>query len=88
MCREEIKMENKLIKIATYYNNFDAELAKLKLEENNIFCFLKNEHVAQLQFGIANFEIMVREEDKELALHYLNTQEDDLGKSMEELNET
>ena len=81
-------MENKLIKIATYYNNFDAELAKLKLEENNIFCFLKNEHVAQLQFGIANFEIMVREEDKELALHYLNTQEDDLGKSTEELNET
>lgn len=44
--------------------------------------------MAQLQFGIANFEIMVREEDKELALHYLNTQEDDLGKSMEELNET
>ena len=72
-------MENKLIKIATYYNNFDAELAKLRLEENNIFCFLKNEHVAQLQFGIANFEIMVREEDKELALYYLNTQEDDLG---------
>ena len=81
-------MSDNLIKIATYYNNFDAELAKLKLEENNIFCFLKNEHVAQLQFGIANFEIMVREEDKELALHYLNTQEDDLGKSMEELNET
>ena len=81
------KMENKLIKIATYYNNFDAELAKLKLEENNIFCFLKNEHVAQLQFGIANFEIMVREEDKELALHYLNSN-DDLDKPIEELNES
>ena len=80
-------MENKLIKIATYYNNFDAELAKLKLEENNIFCFLKNEHVAQLQFGIANFEIMVREEDKELALHYLNS-DDDLDKPIEELNES
>ena len=81
------KMENKLIKIATYYNNFDAELAKLKLEENNIFCFLKNEHVAQLQFGIANFELMVREEDKELAFHYLNS-DDDLDKPIEELNET
>jgi hypothetical protein len=81
------KMENKLIKIATFYNNFDAELAKLKLEENNIFCFLKNEHVAQLQFGIANFEIMVREEDKELALHYLNS-DDDLDKPIEELNES
>jgi hypothetical protein len=80
-------MENKLIKIATFYNNFDAELAKLKLEENNIFCFLKNEHVAQLQFGIANFEIMVREEDKELALHYLNS-DDDLDKPIEELNES
>ncbi len=80
-------MENKLIKIATFYNNFDAELAKLKLEENNIFCFLKNEHVAQLQFGIANFEIMVREEDKELALHYLNSN-DDLDKPIEELNES
>ncbi len=66
-------MENtKLIKIATYYNQFDAELAKLKLEENDIYCFLKNEHVAQLQFGIANFELMVNENQKELALHYLN----------------
>ncbi len=80
-------MENKLIKIATFYNNFDAELAKLKLEENDIFCYLKNEHMAQLQFGIANFELMVREEDKELALHYLNS-DDDLDKPIEELNES
>ena len=76
MCGEEIKMENKLIKIATYYNNFDAELAKLKLEENNIFCFLKNEHVAQLQFGIANFELMVNESDKEIALQILHEKEE------------
>jgi hypothetical protein len=69
-------MENKLIKIATYYNNFDAELAKLKLEENNIFCFLKNEHVAQLQFGIANFELMVNESDKEIALQILHEKEE------------
>lgn len=70
-----MKMENtQLIKIATYYNQFDAELAKLKLEENDIYCFLKNEHVAQLQFGIANFELMVNENQKELALHYLNEQ--------------
>ncbi len=68
-------MENtRLVKIATYYNQFDAELAKLKLEENDIYCFLKNEHVAQLQFGIANFELMVSENQKELALHYLNEQ--------------
>ena len=65
-------MEDKLIKIATYYNNFDAELAKLKLEENDIYCFLKNEHMAQLQFGIANFELMVYESDKESALQILN----------------
>lgn len=74
-------MEDKLIKIGTYYNNFDAELAKLKLEENNIFCFLKNEYLAQLQFGIANFELMVKEDDKDLAFHYLNTEEDDLNLS-------
>jgi hypothetical protein len=61
-------MESPLIKIAIYYNQFDAQLAKLKLEENGIYCFLKNEYVAQLQFGIANFELMVKEEDKEKAL--------------------
>ena len=80
-------MSDNLIRIATFYNQFDAELAKLRLEENNIFCFLKNEYLAQLQFGIANFELMVKEGDKDLALHYLNTKEDDLSKSMEELNE-
>ncbi|HUM52522.1 MAG TPA: DUF2007 domain-containing protein [Chitinophagales bacterium] len=65
-------MESKLIKIATYYNNFDVELAKLKLEENDIYCFIKNENIAQLQFGIANFELMVNENDKEVALQILN----------------
>lgn len=68
-------MEDKLIKIATYYNQFDAELAKLKLEENEIYCFLKNEYVAQLQFGSANFEMMVNESDKEAALKILNNEE-------------
>ena len=65
-------MESKLIKIATYYYNFDVELAKLKLEENDIYCFIKNENIAQLQFGIANFELMVNENDKEVALQILN----------------
>ena len=68
-------MSDTLIKIATFYNQFDAELAKLKLEESDIYCFLKNEHVAQLQFGIANFELMVNESDKEMALEILNEQE-------------
>ncbi len=66
---------NKLIKIATYYNQFDMELAKLKLEENDIYCFVKNEHVAQLQFGIANFELMVNSTDEEAALQILNEKE-------------
>ena len=68
-------MDNKLIRIATYYNNFDVELAKLKLEENDIYCFIKNENIAQLQFGIANFELMVNESDKEMALQIINEQE-------------
>lgn len=68
--------QSRLIKIATYYNQFDAELAKLKLEEKGIYCFLKNEYVAQLQFGIANFELMVNENEKEQALQYLNEKED------------
>lgn len=79
-------MSENLIRIATFYNQFDAELAKLKLEENNIFCFLKNEYLAQLQFGIANFELMVKEDDKELALHCLDSDNDSLDKSIEELN--
>ncbi|MBK6276092.1 MAG: DUF2007 domain-containing protein [Chitinophagales bacterium] len=69
-------MENKLIKIANYYNNFDVELAKLKLEENDIYCFIKNENIAQLQFGIANFELMVNESDKEIALQILHEKEE------------
>ncbi|MFN8284119.1 MAG: DUF2007 domain-containing protein [Chitinophagales bacterium] len=64
-------MEDKLVKIATYFNNFDAELAKLKLEENDIYCFVKNEHIAQLQFGIADFELMVQVNNKEKALAIL-----------------
>jgi hypothetical protein len=64
--------DTKLIKIATYYNQFDAELAILKLEEKGIYCFLKNEYVAQLQFGLANLELMVNENDKELALKILD----------------
>ena len=70
-------MSNQLIRVATFYNQFDAELAKFKLEENNIFCFLKNEYLAQLQFGIANYELMIKEEDKEMALRILNESLDD-----------
>lgn len=80
--------DSRLVKIATYYNQFEMELAKLKLEENDIYCFIKNEHIAQLQFGIANFELMVKEADKDLALHYLNSPEIDLDKSLEDLNES
>lgn len=61
-------MQNSLIKIAIFYNQFDADLAKFKLEENGIYCFMKNEHTAQLQFGLANFELMVYEQDKDAAL--------------------
>jgi len=66
--------ENKLVRIATFYNQFDAEIAKLKLEENDVYCFIKNEHVAQLQFGLANFELYVRQQDKETALNLLNSE--------------
>ena len=51
-------MENKLIKIANYYNNFDVELAKLKLEENDIYCF-----------RIDSFKFFIKE-DNELTLTY------------------
>ena len=74
-------MEDKLIKIATFYNQFDAGIAQIKLEENGIYCFMKNEHVAQLQFGLANFELMVNESDKETALQILNEEEDLLSEN-------
>ena len=76
-----------LVRVATYYNQFDAELAKIKLEEKQLFCFIKNEHLAQLQFGIAHFELMVKEEDKDLAQYYLENIPDNLDTSMQELNE-
>jgi DNA relaxase NicK len=44
----------------------------LKLEENDIYCFIKNDNIAQLQIGWANFELMVNESDKEMALQILN----------------
>ena len=69
--------ENNLVKIATYFNQFDAQLAKLKLEENDLYCFIKNENVAQLQIGWANYELMVNESDKETAMQILNEKEMD-----------
>ena len=77
-----------MIRIATFYNYFDAELAKIKLNNQQIFCFIKNEHLAQLQVGIANFELMIKEEDKELALHYLQNDADDLDKSLDDLTDS
>ena len=76
-----------MIRIATFYNLFEAELAKIKLENHQIYCFIKNEHLAQLQFGIANFELMVNEDDKELALYYLENDADDLYKSIDDLTD-
>jgi len=76
-----------VIRIATFYNLFEAELAKIKLENHQIYCFIKNEHLAQLQFGIANFELMVNEDDKELALYYLENDADDLDKSIDDLTD-
>ncbi|HNE50064.1 MAG TPA: DUF2007 domain-containing protein [Chitinophagales bacterium] len=76
-----------MIRIATFYNLFEAELAKIKLENHQIYCFIKNEHLAQLQFGIANFELMVNEDDKELALYYLENDADDLDKSIDDLTD-
>ena len=76
-----------MIRIATFYNLFEAELAKIILENHQIYCFIKNEHLAQLQFGIANFELMVNEDDKELALYYLENDADDLDKSIDDLTD-
>lgn len=64
-------MENDLIKIASYANQFEAELVKFKLEENDIYCFMRNEYSAQLQFGLGSFDIMVLEKDKEAALQLI-----------------
>ena len=43
---------------------------------HDIYCFIKNENIAQLQFGIANFELMVNESDKEIALQILHEKEE------------
>lgn len=67
--------DHSLVRIATYYNHFEAELAKLKLEENGIYAFIKNEHIAQLQIGWANFELMVNDDQREAALAILEEPE-------------
>ncbi|HQV78625.1 MAG TPA: DUF2007 domain-containing protein [Chitinophagales bacterium] len=67
-------MEEYLVKIGTYFNQFDVDLAKFKLEENGIFAFIRNENVAQLQFGMAHFELLVYETDKTNALKILEVE--------------
>jgi hypothetical protein len=67
-------MEEHLVKIGTYFNQFDVDLAKFKLEENGIFAFIRNENVAQLQFGMAHFELLVYETDKTNALKILEVE--------------
>ncbi|MBP6153505.1 MAG: DUF2007 domain-containing protein [Chitinophagales bacterium] len=67
-------MEEYLVKIGTYFNQFDVDLAKFKLEENGIFAFIRNENVAQLQFGMAHFELLVYETDKINALKILEVE--------------
>ncbi len=67
-------MEEYLVKIGTYFNQFEVDLAKFKLEENGIFAFIRNENVAQLQFGMAHFELLVYETDKTNALKILEVE--------------
>lgn len=60
-----------LVTIKTYTSVIEANLAKGRLEANNIPCFLKNENLTQM-IPISEIELMVSEIDQEKALKILD----------------
>jgi len=74
-------MRNELVTIASFENNFEAEIAKTFLEDNGFQVFLQNEMMMSVLPGLAGemckIELQVFEEDAEHAKDLLNSCDDD-----------
>ncbi len=72
-------MKEELISIATFFDHFEADLAKSKLEAYGISCVLKDDSVLQSDlFGngiTSKVELFIQEADKENALKLLEEEE-------------
>ncbi len=64
-------------RLASYINEHEATICQAKLKDAGIRCFIKNQHVSNLKFGhginaATEIDLMVVEEDYELAAHILD----------------
>jgi hypothetical protein len=67
-------MSDELVTIATFETPVEAELARMRLEAEEILCFVHGAHMAGMQvFGLSvgGVHLRVRPEDAELALEIL-----------------
>ena len=67
-------MSDELVTIATFETPVEAELARLRLEAEEILCFVHGSHMAGMQvFGlsVAGVKLRVRPQDAELAVAIL-----------------
>ena len=64
-----------LIPIKAFYHKHDAEMAKGLLEDKDIMCLLKGDDVGgyrpHVTLGMGNYQILVKEEDVEIAKEIL-----------------
>lgn len=70
-----------LVTVAEFANYLEAEMVKLQLEDEGIYCYLANETVARTwrptighvpSAGLASIEVQVKEEDVQRAMEVLN----------------
>jgi hypothetical protein len=67
-------MSDELVTIATFETPVEAELARMRLEAEEILCFVHGAHMAGMQvFGlsVAGVKLRVRPQDAELAIAIL-----------------
>jgi len=81
-------MEHRLVTVARFQYPFEAQFARGRLEAEDIYCFLADEHTVGIAWIYANaiggIKLQVREEDAERALEILS---EDAEANLDELNE-
>ncbi|MCB9033805.1 MAG: hypothetical protein H6553_08210 [Chitinophagales bacterium] len=64
-------LSHDLVKIETYLNAYQAQIAKSKLDANNIYCYLKDEEIVQQDWlrtiAYGGVKLYVRKEDETIA---------------------
>jgi hypothetical protein len=70
-----MNMKSDLVKLETYYDVMQAQIAKSKLEAYGVFCFLRDENLVQMDWlrtiAYGGVKLYVREEDLEYAKELL-----------------